>query len=99
MLERTTYLKIFGPFFFFLQFKDSVLNIMSGVKIDRINLVTKVAVITAYSTKRVDQSLPQSSQVRYDLFLRYNCSFSLINVIYYKFTKQYSKNLPVYKNL
>ena len=49
--------------FFFFQFKDTVLNIMAGVEVNRLNLVTKVAVITAYSTKRVDNSLPQSTQV------------------------------------
>lgn len=30
---------------------------------NRLNLVTKVAVITAYSTKRVDNRLSQSTQV------------------------------------
>lgn len=49
--------------FCILKFKDTVLNAMAGVKIDRLNLVTKVTVITAYSTKREDLSLPQSSQV------------------------------------
>lgn len=44
---------------------------MSGVKVDKINLVTKIAVITAYSTKRVDQSLPQNSQVSQGLSIRY----------------------------
>ena len=36
---------------------------MTGVKIERLSLVTKVAVIAAYSTKRLNQSLPQGSQV------------------------------------
>ena len=45
------------------QVKDSVLDVMAGVKIDRLNLVTKVGVIVAYSTKRVNQSISQDSQV------------------------------------
>lgn len=36
---------------------------MSGVEVNRLNLVTKVAAITAYSTKRVDNRLSQSTQV------------------------------------
>ena len=36
---------------------------MAGVEVNRLNLVTKIAVITAYSTNRVDHSLPQSAQV------------------------------------
>lgn len=36
---------------------------MSGVEVNRLNLVTKVAAITAYSTKRVDNILSQSTQV------------------------------------
>lgn len=36
---------------------------MSGVEVNRLNLVTKVAAITAYSTKRVDNILSQSIQV------------------------------------
>ena len=40
-----------------------MLRIMSGVKVNRLNLVTKVAVITAYSTKRVYNRLSQSTQV------------------------------------
>lgn len=36
---------------------------MAGVEVNRLNLVTKIAVITAYSTNRVDHSLPQTAQV------------------------------------
>ena len=50
-------------YWFVFQFKDSVLRIMSGVEVNRLNLVTKVAAITAYSTKRVDNILSQSTQV------------------------------------
>lgn len=46
---------------------------MSGVEVNRLNLVTKVAVITSSSTRRENHSLPQASQVCFELLIVVLC--------------------------
>ena len=56
---------------------------MSGVEVNRLNLVTKIAVITSSSTRRENHSLPQASQVCLELFIlvpRFVVKYGMTNI-------------------